>query len=153
MNWIDKAAEEICHTEHCNYLSENSYEDIANIILSHAPVIDAEALAEKLAEAHLLDGEGFTDSYDKFLCHVVSVITSSRDLNITWVEAETVRTETVASYGRFYLYACDSGVDGWTAYLCFDSHRIMEAPNLKSLELAQQACEKALKGIITGVKE
>lgn len=168
MNWIEKVVEEI-FTDFHTKLQELGYSKtavfppmwetrMAKIILSHAPVIDAEKLADVMIGRFWrpkigLTGQGYAEATTKVLKEAVQLITDNIDLKIEWVKANTIRTEIVASYGQFHLYACDSGVDGWTALLYFDAHRIMKKHDLKSLELAKQACVGALKGIITGVKE
>ncbi len=114
--------------------------------LSHAPVIDAEKLAEKI------QSEGFTkyerSSPNPEKRELIQLISDGIDLRLDWVDGK-------AEWGIFRLRVQYNIEDSWWAALDLGSAQSSRwsETDIESQELAQQACEKALKRIITGVRE
>ncbi len=156
-NWIEKAVDEIIG-HFPNYLKKSfaPHEKgfIQEAITKHAPVIDAEKLAQVIDKKYERWGEDEWSKYpgeDEAIPEITQLITDNMTLDIEWVKANTVRTEYVANFGRFHLYACDI-MSGWSATVCLGHHTSYSDVRLESLELAQQACVTALKKILSGVK-
>lgn len=146
-NWVEEVVEEINRTPQNVPITGD---DVKKIILSHAPVIDAERIAKKL-----LAGTKVVEMWEKkYACitndpeYIAQLISDAIDLNIEWVDGK-------AEWGQFNMQIIDA-LDGRKSiyeYRLFLRSYVAKAGRENKKELAQQACEKALRGIITGVKE
>ncbi len=158
MNWIEKAAEECINAVGSNRqnvieaIGENTF---ADIILKHAPVIDAEKIAKKVCHQHNeweqeeMQGRCLTQAEHYRL--TAKIITDNIELDITWVDGK-------AEWGEFTLVVEEPvlGTDNkyWLWKLrCVSVEHTVKMEPAKTQELAVQACETALKKILAGVKD
>ncbi len=163
-DWVEKAAEEVSymvgeiqvadHDSEAGFKWERKIRPkvVANIILSHAPVIDAEKLAKRLDDKYILKNRlayqnAWPTDYTDRIKQVVQLITDSIDLKLNWVDGE-------ARWGDFFLLIINA-LDGRKSvydYRLYLKNKEIQRGREAKPELAQQACESALKRIVCGVK-
>ena len=104
VNWIEEALDEIGNS------AIGDREHWKQIILSHAPVIDAEKLAEKIVDKVIGNYELHTGS--QFAKEIENLITDSIDLNITWKDGRAESDLDTANKRIDYLEKCNDYYEG-----------------------------------------
>ena len=155
MNWIEKAVEEMAE----QYFSVGKHsqkilkKDLAYIITKYAPVIDAEKIAKIIDKKYEEWAENEWEEYpgeDWAVPEIAKLITDSIDLDITWVDGK-------AEWGIFELGIWQPGNCWWWKIQAGTINNSMATlaickEEMKSESVAQQACGKALRSIVCGVK-
>ncbi len=120
--------------------------------------IDAEKIAKQATERLAkVEKDGYENYGERLLSKhnqrivesiIAKVITDNIDLKIKWVDGK-------AEYGIFSLFCWMHGNEEWHWDITTGEggYILAEEEDAKSKELAQQACETALRKIICGIKE
>lgn len=159
MNWIEKVIESL---KKAKFLFQSKYAEgydelwerdallLRKTIVSHAPVIDAEALAEIMEQQLSVWRLGSIirdpiPEKEKRESILAQLITSSIDLDITWSEG-------LAEWGNFQLEVQPYG-DEYYWFIELSECGTEYSGYKKSQEDCQQACEQALRSIVSGIKQ
>ncbi len=153
-NWIEKCADSIAVMSRIKVYEKNIMafkNQIAAEILSHAPVVDAEKLAEKIAEDYWIPpfepDKLFLERKEGVKKEVAQLITDNIELDITWVAGK-------AFWGIFTLFCWGNENREWSWDITTGAGGyIIEEGEVLTEELAQQACESELRRIVTGGKD
>lgn len=127
---------------------------INQVILSHAPVIDAEKLAEKMIGLYAgkYDSAFFNDVSDippikNQIKEFAQLISDSIDLNLVWADGK-------AKWGGLTLECLPAGDDSGDWEWEIDGTKCpIKHGSGQSESNVKQACATALRKILTGVKE
>lgn len=164
-NWALKAGTEVYKQSLrrvLNNLHPLSEEETAKVILSHAPVVDAEKLAEKMI-VYFGEDQKWDDEAGRYVpCdidendkrEVARLITDNMTLDVEWKiqksHANKVEVAELGSLkGKIWRDPNDTNEWWWQVWLYGSACRTRRGGDKKS---TIQACETALKKILAGVK-
>ncbi len=145
-NWVEKAGKEIDDKYGgilCIVTRKERAKENADIILSHAPVIDAEKIAEKAYDEALIENREEQKQ-------LTQLITDNMTLDIEWD-----KNGYIGEWGQFWakVYKVpEAEPNKWFMALYCNSGRVTFG-TFKTKKLAQAAVDTELKKILAGVRE